>query len=103
MAELVQPWIENKWINIIGGCCGTTPKHIEKLVDAVNGRPVRQAPVLVETLRLAGTYPFNVTSETNFINIGERCNVAGSRKFLRLIKEGKYDGKVKQNLFFGRL
>ena len=94
MAELVQPWIDNKWINIIGGCCGTTPKHIEKLVDAVSGRPVRQAPVLVETLRLAGTYPFNVTSETNFINIGERCNVAGSLKFKRLIQQGNFDAAL---------
>lgn len=94
MAELVQPWIENKWINIIGGCCGTTPKHIEKLVGAVRGRSVRQAPVLVETLRLAGTYPFNVTSETNFINIGERCNVAGSLKFKRLIQQGNFDAAL---------
>ena len=94
MAELVQPWIENKWINIIGGCCGTTPQHIEKLVDAVHGRPVRQAPVLVETLRLAGTYPFNVTGETNFINIGERCNVAGSLKFKRLIQQGNFDAAL---------
>jgi 5-methyltetrahydrofolate--homocysteine methyltransferase len=94
MAELVQPWIDNKWINIIGGCCGTTPQHIEKLVDAVSGRAVRQAPVLVETLRLAGTYPFNVTSETNFINIGERCNVAGSLKFKRLIQQGNFDAAL---------
>jgi 5-methyltetrahydrofolate--homocysteine methyltransferase len=94
MAELVQPWIENKWINIIGGCCGTTPEHIEKLVNAVNGRPVRQAPVLLETLRLAGTYPFNVTSETNFINVGERCNVAGSLKFKRLIQQGNFDAAL---------
>ena len=52
---------------------------------------------------LSGLEPLRIGKYTHFVNIGERCNVAGSRKFLRLIKEGKYDGKVKQNLFFGRL
>jgi len=94
MAELVEPWIESRWINIIGGCCGTTPKHIEKLVEAVNGRPVRVAPTIDKTLRLSGTYPFNVTPDTNFINIGERCNVAGSLKFKRLIQQGNFDAAL---------
>ncbi len=94
MAELVEPWIESRWINIIGGCCGTTPKHIEKLVEAVNGRPIRVAPTIDKTLRLSGTYPFNVTPDTNFINIGERCNVAGSLKFKRLIQQGNFDSAL---------
>ena len=94
MAELVEPWIENRWINIIGGCCGTTPRHIEKLVEAVSGRPGRVAPVIDKTLRLSGTYPFNVTDDTNFINIGERCNVAGSLKFKRLIQQGNFDAAL---------
>ena len=94
MAELVEPWIESRWINIIGGCCGTTPKHIEKLVEAVNGRPIRVAPTIDKTLRLSGTYPFNVTPDTNFINIGERCNVAGSLKFKRLIQQGNFDAAL---------
>jgi 5-methyltetrahydrofolate--homocysteine methyltransferase len=94
MAELVEPWIESRWINIIGGCCGTTPKHIEKLVEAVKGRPIRVAPTIDKTLRLSGTYPFNVTPDTNFINIGERCNVAGSLKFKRLIQQGNFDAAL---------
>ena len=94
MADLVRPWIHDGWINIIGGCCGTTPDHIEKIVMEVQGKQPRIAPTIERTLRLAGTYPFNVTTETNFINIGERCNMAGSIKFKKLIQQGSFDAAL---------
>ena len=78
-------------VNIVGGCCGTTPDHIALLArHAGNYRP-RTAPHINPQLRVAGLETLEISPERNFINIGERCNVAGSRKFLRLIKEGSYD------------
>ena len=91
MAEQIQEYIDEGLVNIIGGCCGTTPEHIAKYVEMVDGvkpvLPTEQPNVL----RLSGLEEFVHTPEMNFVNIGERCNVAGSRRFLRLIKEKKYD------------
>ncbi|MEG2163319.1 MAG: methionine synthase [Bacteroidales bacterium] len=87
----IKPYIDEKLVNIIGGCCGTTPEHIKLLsrlvVTAVPHIPVQED----DNLKLSGLEPLTVSSENNFINIGERCNVAGSRKFLRLINEKSYE------------
>lgn len=91
MCEQIELYLQEGLINIIGGCCGTTPAHIAAYRSLVEGvKPhVKSAPR--SCLRLSGLEVLEVTPELNFLNIGERCNVAGSRKFLRLINEKKYD------------
>ncbi|MDR0794537.1 MAG: homocysteine S-methyltransferase family protein, partial [Tannerella sp.] len=93
-AEKMKEFVDEGLVNIIGGCCGTTPSHIASLRSFVKGAkphlPVRQPDVL----RLSGLERLEVKPENNFITIGERCNVAGSRKFLRLIKEKNHDGAL---------
>ncbi len=91
MADILREFAQSGLINIVGGCCGTTPAHIKAIADAVADIPPRQLPRVDKTLRLSGLEPFVIRPETNFVNIGERCNVTGSRKFLRLIKDGKFD------------
>jgi len=91
MAKILREFAESGLINMVGGCCGTTPAHIKAIAAAVEGLPPRPIPVIEKTLRLSGLEPFVIRPETNFVNIGERCNVTGSRKFLRLIKEGKFE------------
>lgn len=91
MAAHVKPFVEEGLVNIIGGCCGTTPAHIAKYPELIKGaRPHIPAPK-PECLWLSGLELLEVKPENNFVNVGERCNVAGSRKFLRLIKEGNYE------------
>lgn len=96
MAHEVSEYIHEGLVNIIGGCCGTTDEYIAQYADIIKDKdgnwikphvPVKKDNVL----RLSGLEVLEVTPEKNFINIGERCNVAGSRKFLRLINEKKYD------------
>ncbi|MDO5523573.1 MAG: methionine synthase, partial [Bacteroidia bacterium] len=91
MAVQIQEFIDERLVNIIGGCCGTTPEHIAKYAEMVEGvtppTPIEQ-PAL---MRLSGLEEFVLTPEINFVNIGERCNVAGSRRFLRLIQEKNYE------------
>jgi len=91
MATHVKPFIDEGLVNILGGCCGTTPAHIAKYPELTKGaRP--HVPVERSTdLWLSGLELLEVKPENNFVNIGERCNVAGSRKFLRLIKEENYE------------
>lgn len=90
MANDIKPYIEEQLVNIIGGCCGTTPEHIKLIAEiAKNGKP-HTYPKRESKLVLAGLEPLTVCKENNFVNIGERCNVAGSRKFLRLINEKSY-------------
>jgi 5-methyltetrahydrofolate--homocysteine methyltransferase len=91
MAPMLREWAENGWINIIGGCCGTTPEHIRRIAEAVKDLAPRPIPTVEPYLRLSGTQTFTVRPETNFVNIGERCNVAGSSKFLKLIQEEKFE------------
>ena len=81
------------FVNIVGGCCGTTPDHIREIAKAVQGIRPRQRKIGKDSehLLLSGLEPMRISKETNFVNIGERCNVAGSKRFARLIKEGKYD------------
>ena len=78
-------------INIVGGCCGTTPQHIEVIAKAMSSKKPRQIPKLEPITRLAGLEAFNIIKTSNFINVGERTNVTGSFKFKRLIKEQSYE------------
>jgi 5-methyltetrahydrofolate--homocysteine methyltransferase len=91
MAEEVVDWARRGWLNIVGGCCGTTPDHIRALAEGVAGLGPRQAPVIAPACRLSGLEPCNITADSLFVNVGERTNVTGSARFKRLIKEGDYD------------
>jgi 5-methyltetrahydrofolate--homocysteine methyltransferase len=81
-------------VNIVGGCCGTTPDHIRAIVETVRGLPPRERTVLPPLLRLSGLEPVIIGSTTNFVNIGERTNVTGSKKFADLIKADDYHGAL---------
>ena len=91
LAPQLLEWAEQGWLNIIGGCCGTTPGHIKAIADVVRGLPPRRIPARTTTLRLSGLEPFTARPEIPFINIGERTNVTGSPKFAKLILAGNYD------------
>lgn len=91
MIAHVRTMLEKGHINIIGGCCGTTPLHIKALSEEAKMYAPRTIPSICKKLTLAGLEPLDITPERRFVNVGERCNVAGSRKFLRLINEKKYD------------
>lgn len=91
MAELVAEFAKSGFLNILGGCCGTTPEHIKAIVSAVAEVRPRNIPDLLPCCRLSGLEALNILPEMNFVNIGERTNVAGSKKFLRLIKEEQYE------------
>ncbi len=94
MAPLLRPWAEAGFLNMIGGCCGTTPAHIQAIAAAVRDFPPRRVPEAAPNLRLAGMEAFALTTTTNFVNIGERSNVAGSPKFAQLIKAGDFEGAL---------
>ncbi len=91
MARLLGEFACNGWINIVGGCCGTTPLHIKAIADAVNRLPPRQRPQVETLTRLSGLEPLTIRPESNFIMVGERTNVTGSKKFARLIKDGNFE------------
>ncbi|MDM1395578.1 MULTISPECIES: methionine synthase [Myroides] len=94
MKELIDSFLSQNLVQIIGGCCGTTPEHIKLIAQAVAEHSKDRKPKennLKPVLALSGLEPLYVTAEANFINVGERTNVTGSRKFLRLIKEEKFD------------
>ncbi len=91
MAPVLQEFAEEGMLNLVGGCCGTTPAHIKKFAEAVKGLLPRQIPEQARFCRLSGLEPLNITSDLNFVNIGERTNVTGSRRFARLIREEKYE------------
>src|SRR5215475_11825551 len=90
MAELLGEFAASGLVNIVGGCCGTTPEHIEAMVRAVKGKPPRQIPQVPQLLRLSGLEAFALTPEIPFVNVGERTNVTGSAKFRKLITAGDY-------------
>jgi 5-methyltetrahydrofolate--homocysteine methyltransferase len=94
MAGIVSEFMGNAWVNIIGGCCGTTPEHIRAIADVAAGQVPRKRPERKPQTFLAGLEPLTISSASNFINIGERTNVAGSRKFARLIREKKYSEAI---------
>eukprot|EP01137_Pigoraptor_chileana_P011610 Opistho-2@62742 len=91
--ESMREFARDGLVNLIGGCCGTTPKHIAAIVKAVEKITPRVPPehVAPNSMRLSGLEPFIISSVTNFVNIGERCNVAGSRRFAKLIVNGDYE------------
>ena len=91
MAAHIKEWAEAGFLNIVGGCCGTTPDHIQAIAEAVEGIQPRQLPERPPRMRLSGLEPCNVGPELGFVNIGERTNVTGSARFKRLIKEEDYD------------
>ncbi|NDU94282.1 methionine synthase [Spirosoma terrae] len=91
MASQVEGFIRDSFVNIVGGCCGSTPDHIRAIAQVAAKYPPRALPALEPYQKLSGLEPLKVTEQTNFLNIGERTNVTGSKKFARLIKEGNYD------------
>jgi len=91
MASQIEDFAKSGFVNIVGGCCGTTPEHIKAIAETVKKLTPRKRPEPHHILQLSGLEPLLVDKNTGFINVGERTNVTGSRKFARLIKEGNYD------------
>jgi 5-methyltetrahydrofolate--homocysteine methyltransferase len=91
MGEVIDGFLRDNLVNIIGGCCGTTPDHIRVIADLTKKYEPRKLPQAETVMKLSGLEPVKITELTNFVNIGERCNVTGSKKFARLIREGNYD------------
>ncbi|MBI4003288.1 MAG: methionine synthase [Nitrospira defluvii] len=91
LAPQLREWADNGWLNIVGGCCGTTPDHIRAIAEAVRGLPPRQSSKVEPFLRLSGLEALTVRPESNFVNIGERTNITGSPAFSKLILAGDYD------------
>jgi 5-methyltetrahydrofolate--homocysteine methyltransferase len=89
-AAILTEFADSGWLNIVGGCCGTTPQHIALIRAAVEKRARRTVPQLPAKCRLSGLEPFNIDDETLFVNVGERTNVTGSAKFRKLIEAGDY-------------
>lgn len=90
MAAQVLEWAQSGFLNIVGGCCGSSPAHIQAIAAAVANVAPRAKPTLAHECRLSGLEPFNIGKDSLFVNVGERTNVTGSLKFKRLIKEGNY-------------
>jgi 5-methyltetrahydrofolate--homocysteine methyltransferase len=91
MAGYIAEWADRGFLNIVGGCCGTTPQHIAAIAEAVTGKPPRRLPDIPPECRLSGLEPLNIGAESLFVNVGERANVTGSAKFKRLILNEQYD------------
>jgi 5-methyltetrahydrofolate--homocysteine methyltransferase len=94
MAELLGEFADNGWVNIVGGCCGTTPDHIAAIAERVRHCRPHQRSVVPALLRLSGTQPLTLRPDSNFLMIGERTNVTGSKKFARLVKEEQYEEAI---------
>lgn len=91
MASVVGEFADNGWINIVGGCCGTTPEHIAAIAARVAEIPPRTLPAADPDMHLAGLEPLTIDANSLFVNVGERTNVTGSARFARLIREGLFD------------
>ena len=91
MATAIGEWAESGFLNIVGGCCGTTPDHIRAFAEAVKHKQPRKIPDLPVECRLSGLEPFSIGEDSLFVNVGERTNVTGSAKFKRLIKDEEYE------------
>ena len=89
-AAILGEFADAGFVNIVGGCCGTTPAHISAIADAVAGKPPRIPAERRRILQLSGLEPFTLTDDIPFVNVGERTNVTGSAKFRRLITNGDY-------------
>lgn len=94
MAKLIQEFAENGFLNMVGGCCGTTPQHIAAIADAVKNNSPRKIPATVPYCHLSGLEPLVIYPESNFLNVGERCNVTGSAKFKKLIMSDDFETAV---------
>src|SRR5207248_4664592 len=110
LAPKLDKWAQNGWLNIVGGCCGTTPEHIRAIAAAVRDCPLREIESnngekistssqnsktrQSASLQLAGLEPLNITPEMGFVVIGERTNITGSPKFSKLILDGDFDGAL---------
>ncbi|MEZ5092658.1 methionine synthase [Nocardioides sp.] len=90
-AEMLGEFAGSGLVNLVGGCCGTTPAHIEALVQATKGAAPRELHGVRPAMRLSGLEPLNITDESLFVNVGERTNITGSARFKKLIKDGDYD------------
>ena len=93
-AHLIEDFISSGFVNIVGGCCGTTPEHIKCIAEKAAKYPPRKLSEVKPFLRLSGFEPVTLTPETNFVNIGERTNVTGSPKFSKLILSGDFEGAL---------
>src|SRR5215218_76218 len=91
MAAEIREWARAGWLNIVGGCCGTTPDHLRAIAEAVSGHPAREIPKIPKKLRLSGLEPCNIGSDSLFVNVGERTNVTGSAQFKKLISKEDYE------------
>lgn len=94
MGAVIEGFLKEGMLNIVGGCCGTTPAHIKVIADVAAQHTARQPITRKHVMKLSGLEPMAVTELSNFVNIGERCNVTGSKKFARLIREGNYDAAL---------
>ncbi len=94
MAAIVGEFAASGLVNIVGGCCGTTPDHIRAIAEQVRQYPPRPIPQLAPACRLAGLEPLTIDDDSLFVNVGERTNVTGSRRFARLIREQDYDAAL---------
>ncbi len=94
MAATLREFAASGLVNIVGGCCGTTPEHIRAIVGALRELPPRPIPEIPVETRLAGLEPLNIGPDSLFVNVGERTNVTGSARFRRLVKEGDYETAI---------
>lgn len=94
MFEDLQGFAQRGFLNLVGGCCGTTPAHIKAIASAVEGVSPRVIPTIKPACRLSGLEPFNIFEDNLFVNVGERCNVTGSAAFKRLILAGDYEAAL---------
>jgi 5-methyltetrahydrofolate--homocysteine methyltransferase len=91
MGHEIEDFLKAGFLNIVGGCCGTTPAHIKRIAEIAKNSKPRKKPAPDSLMHLSGLEPLTLRPESNFLNVGERTNVTGSKKFLRLIKEGNYE------------
>ena len=91
---MIEEFASRGFANFIGGCCGTTPEHIRQIARAAAKCKPRKIPVIEKYLKLSGIEPLVIHPQTNFVNIGERTNVTGSKKFANLILSGDYEGAL---------
>jgi 5-methyltetrahydrofolate--homocysteine methyltransferase len=98
MAGYIKKFAENGWVNIVGGCCGTTPESIAAMRKAVQGKAPRKIPEIKKATRLSGLEPVEITEQSNFVNIGERNNMAGSLKFANMVRENNWSGAIQLSI-----
>ncbi len=94
MAEVLREFAAAGFLNMVGGCCGTTPEHIRAIAEAVRPLPPRRVPSVPRVCRLSGLEALNITPDTGFVNVGERTNVTGSPKFAALVKDGRLEAAL---------